>query len=144
MQCTDQEFAQLVKNFEEECNKHFFELTNTEEFANLLGEELELHVDHVVFIRKVTSEWLACTESANRDDLAEIALTLIDCESRVDTLEEDLYNANRTFKKNKESIINVGMELRKLFNQLLLEHGKMKKEKRNCLEREINELKQLF
>jgi hypothetical protein len=144
MESRKQDPVTFYKDFERECNKKIHAITNSQTFADAFGSAMEDHLDHVEAQQKIINNWLAVLDIPNKDDIAALALRKIDCEERIDNLDETIYNLKMDIKKNNVMLKKLTTSLIENLNFLENEIKNVKANKLKTLEIELEELKLLF
>jgi BMFP domain-containing protein YqiC len=106
------ELAILYKKLEDDMNRWIFSQTNSLSFVQYAGKVLEQHLNDLQAARKLTEQWLESMDLPTRNDLAEVAKRIIQTESRLDLLEEALYQtvAETKEKQNQIAVLARGMK----------------------------------
>jgi chromosome segregation ATPase len=134
----------FYKNLEKEWNEQIHSSTNCLAFTHAFGKAVENHLDHVVIQQKVINNWLTVLDIPNKDDLAELAKRKVDCEDKLDHLDETLYMLNISLKNNHSQLKKFNKSLREMLCFIGNEVKDLKEIKIKSLKNELEELKRLF
>ncbi|MEH7275147.1 hypothetical protein [Neobacillus vireti] len=144
METKYQDPVTLYKEFERKCNKKIHTITNSLDFTEALGSAMERHLNHVETQQKIIKKWLTVFDIPNKDDIAALALRKIDCEEKIDNLEETIYILQMDLKKNNFELKKLTNCLKENLEFLEDEVKNVKVNKMKTLEMELEELKKLF
>lgn len=144
MESKQQDPASFYKNLEKEWNKQIHSSTNSLTFTQAFGKAVENHLDHVVIQQKVINNWLIVFDIPNKDDFAELAKRKIDCEDKLDNLEETMYMLNIGIKNSHSQLNKLNIALREMLCFIENEVKDLKAIKIKSLKNELEELKRLF
>ncbi|MFJ5762561.1 hypothetical protein ACIQAA_26225 [Neobacillus sp. NPDC093182] len=134
----------FYKNLEKEWNKQIHLSANCLTFTHSFGKAVENHLDHVVIQQKVMNNWLTVFDIPKKDDIAQLAERKVDCEEKLDNLEEALYLLNIGLKSNHSQLKKLNTSLRGMLCFIEYEVKDLKAVKIKSLKNELEELKRLF
>lgn len=134
----------FYKKLEEECNKRIHAHTNTLSHVFAAGKELENHLDQVMIHRKLIKIWLNRLDIPNKDEITALAIRVIDCEGKLDQLEEDIYMANQQLKVNHTQLKKIRESLEEIVVFFERELKDIRGNKIQILEKELSDLKLFF
>lgn len=144
MQSSHHDPVSYFKKLEEEMNKTIHARTNCRSFTTAFGRALDAHLKQMRIHKRLTSRWLNRLDMPNKDELAAISVRIVDCEEKLDFLDEAIYFLNQ---KQHENSLKVKM-VRSAFDELYIMIEKELREMHDCkmkgLEKDLWELKQLF
>ncbi|WP_045516405.1 hypothetical protein [Neobacillus niacini] len=132
------------KNLEKEWNKRIHAHTNCQTFTHAFGKAIENHLDHVVIQQKVINNWLTVFDIPTKDDFADLAESKVDCEDKIDNLEETLYMLNLGLNKDNSELKKLNKSLSDMLCLLENEVKDLKANKIRTLKTELKDLKKLF
>jgi hypothetical protein len=144
MDSKQQDPVNYYKNLEKEWNKQIHSSTNCLTFTHSFGKAVENHLDHVVIQQKVINNWLTVLDIPNKDDLAELAKRKVDCEDKLDNLEETMYRLNIGIKNGHSQLNKLTIALREMLCFIENEIKDLKAIKIKSLKNELEELRRLF
>lgn len=107
----DECWANTYKEFEEDVNQKILSMTNCYLFIAMLGQSLDAHLDYIVMVKKQTKELLDDLDLPCRDDIALLAKRVIEIESRLDNLDENLYDTLDDMKNYQTRLKELSKEL---------------------------------
>jgi predicted nuclease with TOPRIM domain len=134
----------FYKNLEKEWNKQIHLSVNCLTFTHSFGKAVEYHLDQVVIRQKVINNWLTVFDIPKKDDFAHIAERIVDCEEKLDNLEENLYLLNTGLKNNHSQLKELNTSLRGMLSFIENEVKDLNVNKIKSLKNELEELKRLF
>lgn len=134
----------FYKNLEKEWNKQIHLSANCLTFTHTFGKAVEYHLDHVVIQQNVINNWLTVFDIPKKDDFAQLAVRKVDCEEKLDNLEETLYMLNIGLKNNHSQLKKLNTSLRGMLCFIENEVKDLKVNKLKSLKNELEELKRLF
>ncbi|WHY87813.1 hypothetical protein QNH39_08280 [Neobacillus novalis] len=133
------------KELEAEINKRIHAPTNCRSFIVALGRALEVHLKQVRIHRSVTTRWLKRLDLPNKDDIAAISVRIVDCEEKLDLLDDTIYTINQRQQENQQQIRVLRESSEELLAVLANEvRREIKGAKIKSLVKDLWELKQLF
>lgn len=144
MESKQQDPVKFYKNLEKEWNKQIHSSTNCRSFTYSFGKAIENHLDHLVIQQKVINNWLTILDIPKKDDLAQLAGRKVDCEEKLDDLEETLFRLNIGLKNNHLQIKELHTSLLGMLCFIENEVKDLKALKIKSLKNELEELKKLF
>jgi hypothetical protein len=144
METRHQDPASFYKYLEKECNKRIHVYTNCSTFTHAFGKAIENHLDHVVIQQKVINNWLTLLDIPSKDDFANLAQRKVDCEDKIDHLDETLFMLNRGLKKDNSELKELSKSLSDLLCFIENEVKNLKANKIKTLKTELEDLKMLF
>jgi hypothetical protein len=144
MEPIHQEMVEFYKNLEKTCNQSIHNHTNCRTFTHALGKAMESHLDQVMTHRKWTQKRLTRLNLPTKDEIAAIAIKMVDSEEKLDSLEENIYLLIKRQKENNNELNTLKVTLSELVTILENELTEKRQGKLKTLEKELNELKQLF
>ncbi|MDQ1004051.1 putative nuclease with TOPRIM domain [Neobacillus niacini] len=144
MESKQQDPVNFYKNLEKEWNKQIHASTNCLTFTHSIGKSVENHLDHVVIQQKVINNWLTVLGIPKKDDFAQLAERKVDCEEKLDNLEEKLYMLNVGLKNNHSQLKKLNTSLSRMLCFIKNEVQDLKEIKIKSLKNELEELKRLF
>lgn len=144
METKHQDHITFYKNLEKECNKRIHDFTNCLAFTCGVGKALEHHLDSVMLHRKIINNRLKRLNVPNKDEFAAIAVRMVDCEEKLDDLEEIIYLLGKKQKENYRNLKILRGLLQDLHLAVELEVRDFQVCKIKSLEHELDDLKQLF
>lgn len=144
MESIDRDPVEFCKILEKECNNRIHAYTNSLKYIVVFGKSLDIHLDQVMFHRKVINKWLTQLDIPNKDEIAALAIRKIDCESKLDHFDEIIYWTNQMEKKNRIKLKKVRESLEELLS--VLQDGEMtsNNSKIQMLECDLLDLKFFF
>ena len=132
------------KKLEDEINKSIHDRTNCRFFTRAFGKGMDAHLSQLKVHRRLTTKWLNRKDLPNKDEIAALSIRMVDCEEKLDFLDETFYMIT---KRMQENCLNV-KRVKKAFEELLVileeEVKEIQEYKIKRLEEELFELKQLF
>ncbi|MDN3015036.1 hypothetical protein PH210_02310 [Paenibacillus sp. BSR1-1] len=134
----------FYKKFEEELNKSIHARTNCGSFTRAFGRGMDAHLSRLKIHRRLTTKWLNRLDLANKDEIAELSVRMVDCEGKLDFLDETVYMTAKSMKENRFKFKKVQKSLEELLAILEKEVKAIQDYKIKKLEEELLELKQLF
>jgi hypothetical protein len=144
MEPIHQEMVEFYKTLEKICNHTIHKHTNCLAFTQAFGKAMDFHLEQVMTHRKWTKRWLTRLNLPTKDEIASIAIKMVDSEEKLDTFEENIYLLTKKQKKNNILLNTLTVTLSELVNVLENELTEKRQEKLKTLEKELDELKQLF
>lgn len=144
MESKQQDPVNFYKNLEKEWNQQIHLAANCRTFTHSIGKAVESHLDHVVIQQKVINSWLSEFDIPKKDDLAQLAERIVNCEEKLDDLEETLYRLNICLKNNHSQLLKLNTSLNGMLCFLKKEVKDSKEIKLKSLMNELEELKNLF
>ena len=144
MESKQQDPVKFYKSLEKEWNKMIHLSTNSLTFTHAFGKAIENHLDRVVIHQKVSNNWLNLLDIPKKDDLAQLAKSKVECEEKLDDLEEALYLLNTGLKNDHSQLIKLNKALREMHCFIENEVKDLKTNKIKSLKNELEELKKLF
>ncbi|MFJ7728781.1 hypothetical protein ACIQXV_21980 [Neobacillus sp. NPDC097160] len=106
------------KKIEAELNKRIHAHTNSRTFTIAFGRAMETHLKRVRIHRRFTTKWLKLLELANKDEIAALSIRLVDCEEKIDFLDDTVYLINKMLKGNQLQLKMVHESWEELFTFL--------------------------
>jgi chromosome segregation ATPase len=134
----------FYKNLENDINRRIHASTNCLTFTKAVGNELEYHLNRVLIYREMINKHLILINAPSKEEISVIANRLVDCEEKLDNLEETIYEMNQTQKKNNFQISKIKLVMEDLIQELNKETSYFHQLKIQTLEIELEELKHLF
>lgn len=134
----------FYKKLEKEWNKQIHLSANCLTFTQSFGKAVEYHLDHVVIQQKVINNWLTVFDIPKKDDFAQLAERKVDCEEKLDNLEETLYMLNIGLKNNHSQLKKLNTSFRGMLCFIENEVKDLKANRIKSLKNELEELKGLF
>jgi chromosome segregation ATPase len=134
----------FYKNLENDINRRIHASTNCLTFTKAVGNELEYHLNRVLIYRELINKHLILINAPSKEEISVIANRLVDCEEKLDNLEETIYEMNQTQKKNNFQISKIKLVMEDLIQELNKETSYFHQLKIQTLEIELEELKHLF
>ncbi|MFB3168991.1 hypothetical protein P5G62_017855 [Neobacillus sp. 179-C4.2 HS] len=134
----------FYKSLEKEWNKQIHLSANCLTFTHSFGKAIEHHLNHVEIQKKVINNWLTVFDIPKKEDLARLAVRKVECEEKLDNLEETLYMLNIGLKSNYSQLKKLNTSLRGMLCFFEYEVKDLKAVKIKSLENELEELKSLF
>jgi hypothetical protein len=144
MESRHQDPVSFYKYLEKECNKRIHAYTNCLTFTHAFGKAIENHLDYVVIQQKVINNWLTLLDIPPKDDFANLAQRKVDCEDKIDQLDETLFMLNRGLKKDNSGLKELNKSLSDLLCLIEKEVKDLKANKIKTLKTELKDLKKLF
>lgn len=144
MTSKDNDPVTFYKNIEKKWNKSIHSYTNSQSFSIAFGEELENHLDRIIIHRKFINRWLKRFDLANKDEIAALALRKIDCEEKLDHLEDTIYMITQKQKSNHINLKKVRESLEEIVCEFEHTERNFRCYKMKILEKELEDLKQFF
>jgi hypothetical protein len=144
MEPIHQEMVEFYKSLEKKCNQTIHRHTNCLAFTQAFGKAMDFHLNQVMKHRKWTNRWLTRLNLPTKDEIVSIAVKMVDSEEKLDTLEENIYLLTNKQKQNNIQLNILAVTLSELLIVLENERTEKRQEKLNTLEKELDELKQLF
>ncbi|MEO2075658.1 MAG: hypothetical protein ABGX20_09655 [Bacillus sp. (in: firmicutes)] len=144
MDSMHRDFETYYKNLEAELNKRIHTSTNNLEFIRASGRALEAHLSWVKLHRRLTTRWLNRLGLVNKDELAAISLRVVEHEGKLDALDDQLYNVNKTQQENQRRLKDIHMSLKEWLTILRKEITELHCDNISSLEKELLALKLLF
>jgi hypothetical protein len=144
METKHHDSVEYFKHLESKINKRIHSLTNSRSFILASGRALELHLKRLKVHKELTTRWLKMMDLPNKDEIAEVSLKLVDCEERLDTLDETIYSIGMTEKVNLEQLKLFRESAEELLKILKQEVADIHDGKLVTLEKDLSELKRLF
>lgn len=111
MEPYDECWAKTYKQFEEDLNQKILSMTNCYLFITMLGQSLDVHLDYIVMVKKQSKELLDNLDLPCRDDISILAKRVIEIESRLDNLDENLYDTLDDLKNYHSKLKGLSKEL---------------------------------
>lgn len=134
----------FYKKLEEDWNKKFHDLCNTSSFVQAYAKEVHHHLNQVIVHRRLITEWLTYLDIPNKNEVAEFANRKIDCEAKLDFLEDTAYWVNRAHKMNVIHFVEMKEALEELLSVIEEEICDEPKGNLESLEKELWDLKFYF
>ncbi|MEH7331839.1 hypothetical protein V7161_04325 [Neobacillus drentensis] len=144
MDSEHQDRMTFYKKFEEELNKSIHARTNCRSFTRAFGRGMDAHLSRLKIHRRLTTKWLNRLDLANKDEIAELSVRMVECEGKLDFLDETVYMTAKSLKENRFKVKKVQKSLEELLAILEKEVKAIQDYKIKKLEEELLELKQLF
>ena len=144
MESRHQDSVSFYKDLEKECNKRIHAQTNCLTFTHAFGKAIENHLDHVVIQQKVINNCLTLLDIPPKDDFANLAQRKVDCEDKIDHLDETLFMLNRDLKKDNSELKELNKSLSDLLCLIENEVKDLKANKIKTLKTDLEDLKNLF
>ncbi|WP_342430346.1 hypothetical protein [Neobacillus sp. FSL H8-0543] len=144
MEPIHQEMVEFYKHLEKLCNKRIHDHTNCRTFTYAFGRAMEFHLDQVMTHREWTKKCLTRLNLPTKDEIASIAIKMVDSEEKLDILEENIYLLTKKQKENNLQLNRLKVTLSELVSVLESEMTEKRQGKLKTLAKELNELKQLF
>ncbi|WP_066317560.1 hypothetical protein [Bacillus sp. FJAT-29814] len=144
METKHQDSVEYYKYLEAETNKQIHSLTNCRNFTLAFGRALELHLKKVKVHKRLTTRWLKRLDLPNKDEIAAISVTLVDCEDQLDMLDETVYLISKEQHHNLQQLKTVTQSSKELLAVLQQEVKDIHNNKLMTLEEDLLELKKLF
>lgn len=144
MKSRHQDPGVFYKNLEKEWNKRIHTYTNNLTFTHAFGKYLNHHLDYVENQQKIITKWLTVNNFPKKDDFAELAEKKVDCEEKIDNLEDTLFNLNMMLKKRNTELKTLDKSLKEMHSLLENEVKNVKADKLKTLKMELKELTMLF
>lgn len=144
MESKQQDPVNFYKSLEKEWNKMIHSSTNCLTFIHAFGKAIENHLDKVVVQQKIINNWLTVFDIPKKDDFAEVARKKVDCEDKLDNLEETLYMLNIGLKRDYSQLKKLNQSLRGMHHFFEDEVKDLKVIKIKSLKSDLEELKKLF
>lgn len=144
METKHQDSVEYYKYLEAETNKQIHSLTNCRNFTLAFGRALELHLKQVKVHKRLTTRWLKRLDLPNKDEIAAISVTLVDCEDQLDMLDETVYLISKEQHHNLQQLKTVTQSSKELLAVLQQEVKDIHNNKLMTLEEDLLELKKLF
>ncbi|WP_312471193.1 hypothetical protein [Neobacillus sp.] len=132
------------KELEAEINKRIHASTNCRSFTLAFGQALEAHLKRARIHKRLTTRWLNRLELPNKDEIAAIAVRMVDYQEKLDLLDETIYTINQRQRKNQSQLRLLRKSTKILLAFLENEIRVIQDDKLKTLEKELTELKQLF
>lgn len=132
------------KKLEDEINKSIHDRTNCRFFTIAFGKGMDAHLSQLKVHRRLTTKWLNRIDLPNKDEIAAISIRVVDCEEKLDILDETLYTITKRMQENSHNVKRVKRAFEDLLVTLKEEVKEMQDYKIKRLEEELFELKQLF
>jgi hypothetical protein len=139
-----QDSVSFYKDLEKECNKRIHAYTNCLTFTHAIGRAIENHLDHVVIQQKEINNWLALFDLPLKDDFANLAQKKVDCEDKIDHLEDTLFMLIRGLKKDNSELKELNKSLCDLLCLIDNEVKDLKANRIRTLKTELEDLRMLF
>lgn len=134
----------FYKDIETEMNKRIYAAANCREFTRAFGRAMDTHLKQLRIHRKLTTRWLKTINLPNKDEIAALSVRMVECEEKLDSLDDTLYALNKEELQNQVKLTKVREAWEELFAFLRKEVKLIQSEKLKSLENELVELKQLF
>ncbi|MEW9050200.1 MAG: hypothetical protein AB2392_03530 [Neobacillus sp.] len=134
----------FYKNLENDINRKIHASTNCLTFTKAVGNELEHHLNRVLIYREIINKHLNLINAPSKEEISVIANRLVDCEEKLDNLEETIYEMNQNQKKNSFQFSKIKLVMEDLIQELNKETSCLHQRKIQTLEIELEELKHLF
>lgn len=144
METKHHDSVEYFKHLEAKINKRIHTLTNSRSFISASGRALDLHLKRLKVHKRLTTRWLKRMDLPNKDEIAEVSLKLVECEDRLDTLDETVYSIGMTEKVNLERLKMLRESAEELLKILKQEVADIHDGKLVTLEKDLFELKRLF
>jgi BMFP domain-containing protein YqiC len=144
MESKQRDPVNFYKNLEKEWNKQIHLSSNCLTFTHSFGKAVESHLDYVVIQQKVINNWLTVLDIPKKDDFAQLAEKKVECEEKLDNLEETLYMLNVRLKNNHSQLKKLNTSLSGMLCFIKNEVKDLKEIKIKSLKIELEELKSLF
>lgn len=141
---SDEDVISFYKIMEAEMNNIIHTHTNTRAFLTAYSRAMECHLKQMRVKRRITTRWLHQLNLATKDELASLANRIIECQEKVDSMDETSYLAAHILKGNREQLKTVRKLWDEWFTFLKREVREIRIYKRNTLKKDLLELKQLF
>lgn len=132
------------KKIEAELNKRIHAHTNSRAFTIAFGRAMEAHLKRVRIHKRLTTKWLKLLEIANKDEIAALSIRLVDCEEKIDFLDDTVYLINKMMKGNQYQLKIIRESWEEWSAFLKSEVREIRDHKINSLENELLELRALF
>jgi hypothetical protein len=139
-----QDSVSFYKDLEKECNKRIHAYTNCLTFTHAVGKAIENHLDHVVIQQKEINNWLAFFDIPLKDDFANLAQKKVDCEDKIDHLEDTLFLLITGLKKDNSELRELNKSLCDLLCLIENEVKDLKANRIRTLKMELEDLRMLF
>ncbi|MCM3690150.1 hypothetical protein [Neobacillus niacini] len=139
-----QDSVSFYKDLEKECNKRIHAYTNCLTFTHAIGKAIENHLDHVVIQQEVINNWLALFDIPLKDDFANLAQKKVDCEEKIDHLEDTLFMLIRGLKKDNSELKKLNKSLCDLLCLIENEVKDLKANRIKTLKTDLEDLRMLF
>jgi hypothetical protein len=144
METKHQDSVEYFKHLEAEMNKRIHSLMNCRSFTLAFGRAMEFHLKQVKVHKRLTTRWLKELDLPNKDELAAISIRLVDCEDRLDVLDETIYLISKDQRANLEQLKIVRQTSKELWVFLKQEAIDIHNGKLMTLEEELLDLKKIF
>lgn len=134
---------EMLKQHEKETNQEMISMFNCEEAVYLTAKTLDVHLQQVLAARTVVEEWMQWMNIPNKQDVTDVAVKIIKLEDKADQLEEKMFELSGKLANSQNVLTSYSKHLREL-KQFIESETDDPKTKREMLENELEELKQLF
>lgn len=114
MQSSAKDLREFCQTIESDFNRKLFSKANSLTIIAMVGEALENHVNQILAIRKSWEIWLEEMGLPTRDDVADVACTLIKIENCLDCLDEDLYQTWEQVAQTRRQLAGLGIILKEM------------------------------
>jgi t-SNARE complex subunit (syntaxin) len=132
------------KKLELEMNKIIHSHTNSRAFMLAFGQEMESHLKRAKIRKRLVTRWLSRLDLMNKDEIAAISIKIVDCEEKIDTMDDTVYKTNQMMKESQRQLRKVWESWNEWLTFLKIEVQEIREKKINLFEKELLELKQLF
>ncbi|WML38840.1 hypothetical protein RCG19_16805 [Neobacillus sp. OS1-2] len=144
MDSKQRDLVSFYKKIEAQMNKRIHAETNTRTFTKAFGRAMEAHLKKARIHRRLTTRWLNRQGLANKDELAALSNRIIVFEEKIDLMDDSIFSMNKTIKENDIQLKMIRKSWDEWFIFLKSEVKSIHDNKINTLEKELQELKQLF
>lgn len=111
MQASGREIREFCRKIENELNQCLFSQTNSSHFVDSAAKMMESHLDRLTEFRTLGSQWLDAIGLPERDEIAAIAVTWIRIESRLDHMDDILYQMHKDIRCYREQMAGLTKEI---------------------------------
>ncbi|NRD78623.1 hypothetical protein HPT25_14780 [Bacillus sp. BRMEA1] len=144
MEVNNEDQIAYYKRLESEMNKTIHAFANCRTFTRAFGKAFDAHLKRVRIQRRLTTKWLKCANIPNKDEIAIISEKMVECEEKIDMLDETIYLAALTFKENQSKLRMLRNACEEMLNLLEKEVKEIQVRKIKSLESDLRELQHLF
>ncbi|RSK27521.1 hypothetical protein EJF36_11870 [Bacillus sp. HMF5848] len=134
----------FYKEVEDEINKHIHTKTNSRTFIKAFGIALDVHLSAIENLKVITSDVLDSYNLPNKDAYISLALRIIECEEKIDILENKCYEQNVLVMQTNYKLLAWENALSELKELLIYETTQIRENKLTQIESELKDLQLLF
>ncbi|PLS02847.1 hypothetical protein [Neobacillus cucumis] len=144
MNSKQQDTIQFYKQIEAEINKRIHASTNSRAFTAAVGKAMDSHLRELRISKRLTTRWLNRMNLPTKDEFAALSNRIVEIEEEIDSLDESIYQTINLQKTNQRKLRMVRELLEEWSDFLKSETQAKLSSNIQTLEKDLQELKQLF